>query len=213
MSNSSNVNWWLDCTEILSYTADLADPPTMVENTFYIGPFPYTPGQTITIQQFMEDINLKFFNVSAGIEADIASGPSPANNHGRTMNLYEVSAKVIVANSDQVSYLQGPGSPMAIFRDLTNQTNTNQDFVIEYTLAPAADGYAASTAYDFESISIRAWDGLHGANHPAIDATPGQTGIPGEGTTADAEVPYATVGYTNASNTVFYEVPSTSTSS
>ena len=210
---SSNVNWWLDCRETL-----LNSSGQEIQNTFYVQVLGVAPDFILSIEDFREQINQQFLTVMTPFQAELDSAPSAAHPNGLTMNHYQLTMKVLTTTG------AGPGT----WRPVVNQTHagpegvlnslvgtpadrsTTRDFVIEYRIESIWNGYQG-TDYTFQDISIQTVDGLHGSNSPAIAATPGPTGIPGAGSTLDAETPYATVTYQNAPNTVFYEVPSTST--
>jgi len=205
---NATVNWWLDCRETL---VNLNGEE--FQNTFYVGPFTYDVDSTLSIQQFMDDINLKFQAVTTATQGDLDSAPSTGFPHGLTMNEYTVTPKVLTTDSPARLVNQSYASAIGVYNSIIGpaaNAATLQDFVIEYRILHTDDGYSTSN-YTLQDISIQAVDGIHGSNMPAIGAYPGPTGIPGGASEVNAETPYATVTYHNASNTVFYEVPSTST--
>jgi hypothetical protein len=206
---NATVNWWLDCRETL---VNLNGEE--FQNTFYVGPFTYDVDSKLSIQQFMDDINLKFQAVTTATPGDLDSAPSTGFPHGLTMNEYTVTPKVLTTTGTPNRLVrQTYGSDVGVFNSLVGgpaNVATVKDFVIEYRILPIGDGYEPSD-YTLRDISIQAVDGIHGSNMPAIGAYADASGIPGSASEVNAETPYATVTYENAPNTVFYEVPSTST--
>jgi hypothetical protein len=203
----ATVNWWLDITEELTETSS----GNAVENIFYVGPFPYTENSNITIQEFMDDINAAFITNKATDIVDVPMG-APTTGFGKTLLEYTVSAQVVVGDRIHVEGYTGPGAGIELLTALAGNSAQNRNFVIQYKVAPTVASLSAyaSAGYTLNNTIIRAWDGIHGAHIPATAAL----GEP-PGSAPDIsfipDPPYAEVTYTNASNTILVDVPSSTT--
>jgi len=187
----STSDWWLDIEERWRTPGDAGGDGDLVWNKFSVGPFQYNlhvagekDPNTISIQQFVDDINAKLAaaQVLGHNPLGAAYAPWQFGSLGKTSLLWTITPELYIAGDYTSAMSSGAAitgaSWMAARQEFINLITSNacaQDkFIIRYTLVPTPASITATEAayqgwqYDGpqHGLKLASFNGAHGANTP-----------------------------------------------